>query len=424
MFKRYCSDFMQRVCLPGPMRLWLIILLQFGLCSVHAQEAKMAIVNVKLYRSPELPPMENATILMKDGKIEDVGPSTSLRVPKGYAVIDGTGKYATAGFWNCHVHFMERKWEGAETQPADTLERKLQEMLLSRGFVYAFDLAQLDFSNLNFLRRRILSGEVKGPTILAVGVPFTSKSPYYIRPAVLPELTTCDEVEAHIESQRSMGANGIKIWSASPTGKRIDYLPDSLIRAAAQQTREKGLTLFSHPSNNEGMLKAIRNGVDVLTHVSPDDRVVWDAATVSEMLKSGVSLIPPLQLYSWASRLEDLPPDNLLIMTSINQLSVFQKAGGVVLFGTDVGYMTDYDPTEEYLMMERAGMNFTQILAALTTNPARQFRLQQQTGTVGRGLDADLVIFQKDPGVDVKNFTAIELVLHKGVIVYKGDQGK
>jgi hypothetical protein len=33
---------------------------------------------------------------------------------------------------------------------------------------------------------------------------------------------------------------------------------------------------------------------------------------------------------------------------AVEQVRGFAAAGGQVLFGTDVGYMTDYDPTDEY----------------------------------------------------------------------------
>jgi hypothetical protein len=48
-------------------------------------------------------------------------------------------------------------------------------------------------------------------------------------------------------------------------------------------------------------------------------------------------------------------------------------AGGEVLFGTDVGYLQDDDPTEEYELMAAAGMDYRQVLASLTAAPAARF---------------------------------------------------
>jgi hypothetical protein len=43
------------------------------------------------------------------------------------------------------------------------------------------------------------------------------------------------------------------------------------------------------------------------------------------------------------------------ISLPVEQLRAYSQAGGQVLFGTDVGFVTDYDPAEEYLLMARAG---------------------------------------------------------------------
>ena len=63
-----------------------------------------------------------------------------------------------------------------------------------------------------------------------------------------------------------------------------------------------------------------------------------------------------------------------------DQLRAFAAAGGQVLFGTDVGYMTDYDTADEYTYMQGAGMSAMAILASLTTAPAKRFGLSARTG--------------------------------------------
>lgn len=55
---------------------------------------------------------------------------------------------------------------------------------------------------------------------------------------------------------------------------------------------------------------------------------------------------------------------------AVSQLEAFFKKGGQILFGTDIGYITESDPAEEYELMARAGMSFREILASLTTVPS------------------------------------------------------
>ena len=48
---------------------------------------------------------------------------------------------------------------------------------------------------------------------------------------------------------------------------------------------------------------------------------------------------------------------------AIDQTRSYFRAGGTILFGTDIGYMNDYDPTDEYEYLQKAGLKFHDILA-------------------------------------------------------------
>lgn len=400
------------------MKIYRCLLVIALLFKGQAKAQAIALVNAKLYSSAHAAPVDKATILIKDGIIKAVGKKKSVKIPAGYRVLDLEGKVVTPGFWNCHVHFIEPKWQDAGTQPRDSLEKSLQDMLSSKGFVYVFDLAELDFKHVNDLGKRIRHGEIKGPTILSVGIPYTSKSPFYIRPAALPEIKTIAQARVHMEQQLKEGANGIKIWSASPTAPGIDYMDDSLILAASHFTRQHHVPLFAHPTDNTGVAKAVQNGVNVLAHTSPDDNQLWDTSLVSTMIDKRVALIPTLKLFAWElSRMGIDPVGHPLLTTATSQLSAFFKAGGIILFGTDVGYMTDYDPSDEYSLMSVAGMSFQDILAALTINPASMFGYKN-TGRIVPGMDADIVILNGDPAANAKNFSSVLYTIHKGQVIF------
>ena len=100
------------------------------------------------------------------------------------------------------------------------------------------------------------------------------------------------------------------------------------------------------------------------------------------------------------------------------QLKAFSQAGGQVLFGTDVGYIDMLDTTEEFAWMSRAGMNFQQILASLTTNPATRFRYSSHSGRIAKGMDADLVVLDGDPGRDVTALSKVHQVIRGGQLIY------
>jgi hypothetical protein len=111
-----------------------------------------------------------------------------------------------------------------------------------------------------------------------------------------------------------------------------------------------------------------------------------------------MALIPTLKLWPYEFAKAGVPAEitRRFLDTAQEQRRAFVDVGGQVLFGIDVGYMTDYDPTDKYVYMQRAGLSYPQILAALTTASAARFgsasragrlasRLRRRRGRAGRG---------------------------------------
>jgi imidazolonepropionase-like amidohydrolase len=103
--------------------------------------------------------------------------------------------------------------------------------------------------------------------------------------------------------------------------------------------------------------------------------------------------------------------------TAVDQLRAFVRAGGEVLFGTDVGYMQDDDPREEYALMAAAAMSGRQILASLTTAPAARFARGKRSAVIAPGEIADLVLLDGDPTEDVTAFGRVTLVVRGGRVI-------
>jgi imidazolonepropionase-like amidohydrolase len=104
------------------------------------------------------------------------------------------------------------------------------------------------------------------------------------------------------------------------------------------------------------------------------------------MKAQNVALVPTLKLLASGGRREVL-----------DQVRDYKRAGGQILFGTDVGYLPDYDPLHEYELMEAAGLTWRQILASLTTDPAIRFNERSQRARLASGMDGDVVVLGSDP---------------------------
>lgn len=362
-------------------------------------------------------------VLIKAGKITAVGTRRQVKIPAHVQVVDCKGLVLMAGFWNSHVHFMSPVWEHADSLPAAQLTRQMTEMLTRYGFTHAFDLATLNFRNLRALRDRLRSGEVEGPALLSAGEPFVppNGSPFYVHPIKLPEISTPEAAVAYVRKQLDAGADAIKIWSASPVGdNKVVAMPLDIVQAATATAHKYHKPVFAHPTSDTGWRVAVAGGADILAHVAPDGYVGWQQADVDLLKRRHVAVIPTLKLYKWELERNKVASaeDHPLVKTAIEQIGMYAKAGGEILFGTDVGYISDFDTADEFRFLGAAGLTFDQILTSLTTAPAKRFGMSQRCGRVAKGLDADLVLLKADPHDDVKNFAAVAYTLRQGKIIY------
>ncbi|HEV3412795.1 MAG TPA: amidohydrolase family protein [Puia sp.] len=404
--------------------LWLIAILIFshGYGQRTSSHPNLALVGARIYTSPTAAPIEDGTVLIHNGRISAVGPRDKIKVPASWPVIDCKDLTLTAAFWNCHVHFIEPKWQDADLMPAARFNRQMEQMITSHGFVYVYDLAEFSIGNVLRIRNRIKKGDVDGPTIYTTGVPLVPQngSPFYIAPLKLPEAADPQQAIAHVRQQIDSGADGIKIWTGSPTGNHVVYMSDDIVRQITETAHRFGKPVFAHPTDTRGVIIAMNDGVDILAHTSPDDGRLWSFDTIQQMIAAHLALIPTLKL--WKDELKKSGTTDWahhpLVLTAQQQLHDFYRAGGTVLFGTDVGYLTDYATTDEYILLAGAGLNFNQILAMLTTTPAQRFGQSRHTGRIAVGLDADIVLLAGDPAADIQYLDKVTYTIRQGKIIY------
>ena len=84
-----------------------------------------ALIKGTIYVSPDVEPIRDGAVLIGGDKIMAVG--RGVKVPTTSEVIDCSGRTITAGFWNSHVHFFERKWANVAAIPAETIRAAVDE---------------------------------------------------------------------------------------------------------------------------------------------------------------------------------------------------------------------------------------------------------------------------------------------------------
>ena len=395
---------------------FLVALGSAAFSNAAANAQALVLQGGKVYPSPDAAPLGDAVVVTSGGVITAIGSRNGVQIPGDARVIDCTGKTVVAGFWNSHVHFSEAAWSNAANAPAASLEAHMQAMLTRWGFTTVWDLGSNPTNSLP-LRRRVNAGEVPGPNILFAGNMFPKGGhPAYVpRDVPLPEVATPDEAAKLSRDYLGMGLDGIKLFTGSFMGdKPVVNMDPAIAKAAVDVAHAQGKPVFAHPQNQTGVETVIAAGVDVLAHTASDGRN-YTPEQLARFKSQGTALIPTLSLFTTV--VLDPGVTARLIDSTVNQLKTFSENGGVVLFGTDAGFTKLYDTSLEFELMHRA-LSPSQVLASLTTNPARYFKAAKK-GKVEQGFDADLVVLDDDPISDVRNLAKVAYTIRAGHIIYQ-----
>jgi imidazolonepropionase-like amidohydrolase len=379
----------------------------------------LAIQNARIYISPDTPLIEQGTIVIRDGRIAAVGPDVA--VPEGARVLPCDHCVVTAGFWNAHIHFTESKWLGSAWKSGAVLNTQLADMLTSHGFTTVVDTGS-DLRVTVPIRKRIESGELFGPKIYTAGAaqyppngtPFYLKDtlPLYIL-KLLPQPATPAEAARIEERNILQGADILKLF----TGSLISHtavlpMPVENARAAVEVAHRQGQLAFSHPSNLAGVQVAIESGVDVLAH-APSEPAGVDTTVLQALVDKHMAMIPTLKMFGTT-----VTKNPAFLDPIYAEVRLFHAVGGQLIFGTDVGYMTDYTTEDEFTALRQSGLNAQDILRMLTTAPAERFGVGDQKGTIAPGKLADLVVLSSDPAIDVSNFAKVQTTVRSGRVIY------
>lgn len=395
-----------------------------------AHAAELAIVGARVYPSPEAAAIERGTVLVRDGRIAAVGPADQVAVPAGARRLDAAGGVVVAGFWNSHVHLLDLPLREAASRPAAELAQGLKATFTRWGFTTVFDIASVP-GNARTLRSRVDSGEVAGPAILTTDGPFFPEggTPIYVR-ALLQQLKapnlevkTPQEGAERASRQIAQGADGVKIFAGAIVAGGVLPMDRAVATAVVEAAHRAGKPAFSHPTDTRGLEVSLQSGVDVLAHTTPTAGP-WSPELAARLADRRMALTPTFSLFEYGLKQEGAPPDlaQRFVSTSQQQVAAFVKAGGELLFGTDVGYIDLTDTQREYELMAGAGLDWRQILASLTTAPARRFGQGDAKGRIAPGMAADLVVLFADPAQRVTALADVRWTLRGGEVIFEATE--
>jgi imidazolonepropionase-like amidohydrolase len=438
----------------------VLVLLVLGLVqrpiSKAASRDSQTIVlsHVRLIDGTGGPPLENASITIRGGEIVAIATGNSLKIPSDARSIDYSGKTIIPGLINTHGHLalVCGLQNSATCYTEDNVIAELRQY--ERYGVTSMLSLGINRDLIYEVRGLQRAGKLDGASVYSgdrgIGVP-NAAPPLPHAPDQLYQPMTPAEARADVDAMASRHADMVKIWVDNLHGTKPSMDP-AIYRAVIDQAHRQGLHVAAHVYYLADAKALVSDGVDVLAHSVRDQTI--DQELLSAMKQRGVFYIPTLTVdesfFAYAEHPEwkndaflqaGMSPELLNTLTGDAQrqkvehdssltlhkrdfandqenLKLAYDAGVKVGFGTDSGAIPSRIPGfaehHELEMMVSAGLMPMQAILCATKTNAELLGIQQTTGTLTMGKQADLIVLEGNPLDDIRNTRKMVAIWHGG----------
>ena len=388
------------------------------------------------------PPVQNATVVVVDDRIQDAGPADKVSVPADAEVIDARGMVLLPGLIDCHDHLSSFSYELASrwglTEPRSLRHLRIAGVLketLETGYTAVRDAGGLDAG----FRQAVDEGLVPGPR-LRVSLGFitptggmadrTSPSGHVPPTPIDSSLPSgvANGPEAMRVKVREMvraGADAIKTATTGGASSSAGLGPKDMLmtrgelEALVDEAHSLGRRVMCHALVGPGLRAAIEAGVDSIEHGAYLDE---DPDLLGMMAERNVFYVPTFSVYLYhgergtphgRARVADLTPHHR------ESLRLAIEMGVKVVAGTDAGGWVHGNNAQEISCLVDNGMSPMQAIVAATGHGAQCLGMDADIGTLAPGKKADLILVDGDPLSDVsilEQGKSVKMVMKDGRI--------
>ena len=355
---------------------------------------------------------EGVAVLVEDGRIARVASRGEFDGFSG-DLVDTGGGTLLPGLTDCHVHLCFQGTADPVTTlsklaPGQIALKALQnaQHTLRRGITSVRDCGGKDY--LEFaVRDAIRGGLFPGPTIHAAGRMICMTGGHGNTWGRIAD--GCDEVVKAVREQIHAGCDLIKIMATGGV-MTPGVNPEDAHYSAAEMAAGIGEAkrfhrrTASHAQGTDGILNAVRGGVDSIEH-----GFFMDERCVREMNDNGVYLVPTISALRNILAHADAGIPEFIVEKArrVEQehrksLLAYYQAGGKIAMGTDAGtpFNLHGDNARELAHLVDYGMSAKDALTAACGNGADLMGLDEQ-GVIAEGAVADLLIVAGNPADDI-----------------------
>jgi imidazolonepropionase-like amidohydrolase len=375
-----------------------------------------AMVGATIVDGTSRPPVPDGVVIVRDGRIADVGSRADVPIPDGVPTVEVSGKTLVPGLWDMHTHVTQIEWAPVYLASGVTTVRDM-----GNEFEFITTLRDAIASKRALGPRLLLAGLVDGPGPNAFGV-------YYA--------ATPDQAKRVVGKYHDAGFQQIKIYS---------LITPSLVEAICAEAHRLGMTVTGHVPNGMTIDQAATAGMDQIAHLAirgeagsdevnkvigvlRDRKTVIDptqswnellghaAGTPIATFQPGVAKIPPPlnRLFSNAGAAGvDAAAARARLERGLRIVKALHDAGVPVVAGTDEG-IPGHSVHREIELYVEAGLTPLEALQAATIVPARAMKLDAELGTIEKGKRADMVVLNANPLERIQNIRSARWTIIDG----------
>lgn len=382
---------------------------------VPRAQGTFALIGGRLIDGAGGPAIDDAVVVVRDHRIERAGPRASTEVPAGVARVNVSGKTIVPGLWDMHAHVGQPEWGP---------------VYLASGVTTIRDMGG-EFDVVTALRDT-WGGQLIGPRLLAAGlVDGPGAGSFGHVTAATPE-----EGRQAVARYKAAGFQQMKLYSLldRPTAQ-------SIIDAA----HAAGMTVTGHVPTGLSMREIVEMGMDNIAHLTVRDAPGSDALRETiAFLKAHNTVIDPTlswnellgrsattSIASFIPRVEHVAPPLRRMLDAANGGSItpeqarerlsrslqivkaLHDAGVGIVPGTDKG-VPGVSLARELELYVMAGMTPMEAIRTASAIPAQVMGVSGDTGTLVRGLRADLIVVDGNPLERIADIEKVTMVSANG----------
>jgi imidazolonepropionase-like amidohydrolase len=400
----------------------------------QAQGGVKAFTGARVIDGTDRAPIDNATIVVRNGRIVAVGPAASVTVPAGATRVALTGKTVIPGIINAHGHVGNTVGLQQGHYSAENVMRDLK-LYADYGVTTVFSLG--DDQEAGFKIRD------------AQNVPSLDHARLYVAGPVLAPKTP-EEARKQVDEVAAMKADIVKIRVDDNLGTTPKMAPE-IYKAVIDESHKKNMRTAVHLFYLEDAKSVLDAGADFIAHSIRDKDV--DDAVIAMLKRRDVCVCPTLTREVSTFVYETTPPwfnDPLFVKyqdpktiaelkeparqeqmknsksaqrykvaleQAMKNTKKLADSGVKLAMGTDTGPPARFQGYFELMEMElmaKAGLTPKQVLLSSTRDAARCQKLDRDLGTLEANKWADFVVLDADPLADISNTKKISDVYIAG----------